>query len=75
MNENIEKRLQATQEVLFILTERADIQEQEIELLLLRVKRLEKLVADLSEPHALQLSNARDFSLALLSFYHKRGKK
>lgn len=50
MNSNIEKRLQAIQEVLFILTERADIQEQEIELLQLRVKRLEKSVAKLSEP-------------------------
>ena len=49
MNEIIEKRLQALQEVLFILTERADIQEQEIKLLRLRVKRLEKLVAKLSE--------------------------
>ena len=50
MNKTIEKRLQAMQEVLFILTERADIQEQEIEILLLRIKRLEKLVAKLSEP-------------------------
>ena len=50
MNEIIEKRLQAMQEVLFILTERADIQEQEIKLLLLRVKRLEKMVAKLSKP-------------------------
>ncbi len=33
MDKIIEKRLQAMQEVLFILTERADIQEQEIELL------------------------------------------
>lgn len=49
MNKNIEKHLQAIQEVLLILTERADIQEQEIEILQLRVKRLEKLVAKLSE--------------------------
>ena len=50
MNKNIEKQLQAILEVLFILTERADIQEQEIELLQLRVKRLEDLIAQLSEP-------------------------
>ena len=50
MNKNIEKQLQAILEVLFILTERADIQEQEIELLRLRVKRLEDLIAKLSEP-------------------------
>ncbi len=50
MNQNIEKQLQAILEVLFILTERADIQEQEIEILRLRVKRLEDLVAKLSEP-------------------------
>jgi len=50
MNKNIEKQLQAILEVLFILTERADIQEQEIELLRLRVKRLEDLIARLSEP-------------------------
>lgn len=49
MNKNIEKQLQAILEVLFILTERADIQEQEMELLRLRVKRLEDLVAKLSE--------------------------
>ena len=49
MNKTIEKRLQAIQEVLFILTERTDIQEQEIELLQLRIKRLEKQVAKLSE--------------------------
>lgn len=49
MNSNIEKQLQAILEVLFILTERADIQEQEIELLQLRVKRLEEIVAKLSE--------------------------
>ena len=49
MNKNIEKQLQAILEVLFILTERADIQEQEIELLQLRVKRLEEIVANLSE--------------------------
>jgi len=50
MNKNIEKQLQAILEVLFILTERADIQEQEIELLRLRVKRLEDSIAKLSEP-------------------------
>ncbi|HQU84078.1 MAG TPA: hypothetical protein PKY59_13170 [Pyrinomonadaceae bacterium] len=49
MNSNIEKQLQAILEVLFILTERADIQEQEIELLRLRVKRLEEMVVKLSE--------------------------
>lgn len=50
MNKTIEKRLQVIQEVLFILTERAEIQEQEIEILQLRIKRLEKSVAKLSEP-------------------------
>ena len=49
MNKNVEKQLQAILEVLFILTERADIQEQEIELLRLRFKRLEDLIARLSE--------------------------
>lgn len=50
MNSNIEKQLQAILEVLFILTERVNIQEQEIELLRLRVKGLEETVAKLSEP-------------------------
>ncbi|MBS1794393.1 MAG: hypothetical protein JSS81_11095 [Acidobacteria bacterium] len=49
MHENIEKQLQAILDVLFILTERADIQEQEIELLRLRLKRLEDSIASLSE--------------------------
>jgi hypothetical protein len=49
MKDNIEKQLQAILEVLFILTERADIQEQEVELLRLRLRRLEKTVAELSE--------------------------
>ncbi|MBX7174083.1 MAG: hypothetical protein K1X72_24135 [Pyrinomonadaceae bacterium] len=49
MDKNLEKQLQAILEVLLILTERADIQEQEIELLRLRVKRLEEMVAKLSE--------------------------